>query len=63
MYDMCKCVCSLGVLQNVDKAQTKVRSKKDNVAGQRFSLYTFCGMIRLLKVSCLFCFRCYSSYV
>lgn len=24
---------SLGVLQNVDKAQTKVRSKKDNVAG------------------------------
>ncbi|XP_062503559.1 V-type proton ATPase subunit D-like [Corticium candelabrum] len=30
---------SLGVLQNVDKAQTKVRSKKDNVAGVTLPMF------------------------
>jgi hypothetical protein len=35
-------VHSLGVLQNVDKAQTKVRSKKDNVAG-KFIGYCSCA--------------------
>lgn len=25
--------CSIGVLENVDKAQTKIKMRKDNVAG------------------------------
>ena len=29
---------SYGVLENVDKAQTKVRAKKENVAGKMFGL-------------------------
>lgn len=30
---ICNSICSTTVIQNVNKAQVKVRAKKDNVAG------------------------------
>lgn len=33
--------CSYGVLENVDKAQTKVRAKNENVAGTIIRLIKF----------------------
>lgn len=57
-------VCSTTVIQNVNKAQVKVRAKKDNVAGQLKTDHLFTAHRRGLTSSYThvsLCFRCHPS--
>lgn len=57
-------VCSTTVIQNVNKAQVKVRAKKDNVAGQLKKNHLFTAHRRCLTSSYTqvsLCFRCHPS--